>query len=139
MLLCGDFRILDLHLSLTFLIRFESDVNHFCPKRFYVFKSLLPCFRLVPKTAFWKCFFWIFPLFHVCFYWTLRDWNLRPGYWWYSQRHNHTGIGGSQVVSVITFYFDDVSSNPAKAYNSSVKYVFGKNENEQKEAVIGIF
>ena len=36
------------------------------------------------------------------------------------------GGGGGQVVSVLAFYTDDPSSNPA------VKFVFEKNENKQK-------
>ena len=42
------------------------------------------------------------------------------------------GRGGGQVVSVLAFYSDDPSSNPAEAYNFSCKNVFEKNENKQK-------
>ena len=38
---------------------------------------------------------------------------------------------------MLAFYSDDSSSNPAEASNFSVKWVFGKNENQQKEAGIG--
>ena len=31
------------------------------------------------------------------------------------------GIDGGQVVSVLTFYSDNLSSNPASVYNVSVK------------------
>ena len=33
----------------------------------------------------------------------------------------HLGRGSGQVVSVLTFYSDDPSSNPAEVYNFSVK------------------
>ena len=48
------------------------------------------------------------------------------------------GSGGGQVVSVLAFYSDDPSSNPAEAYSFCVKFVFEKNENKQKEAGIGL-
>ena len=42
---------------------------------------------------------------------------------------------GGQVVSVFSFYSDDQSLNPAEAYSLfSVKFVFEKNENKQREA-----
>ena len=40
------------------------------------------------------------------------------------------GRGGGQVVSVLAFYSDDPSSNPAEVYNFSVKIVIEKNENK---------
>ena len=43
------------------------------------------------------------------------------------------GRGGGQVVYVLTFYSDNLSSNPAVAYSFSVKFLFEKNENKQKE------
>ena len=49
------------------------------------------------------------------------------------------GRGGGQVVSVLSFYSDDPSSNPAEAYIFTVKFVFEKNENKQKEAGVGAF
>ena len=49
------------------------------------------------------------------------------------------GRVGGQVVSVLTFYSNDPSLNPAEAYNSSVKCVFEKNENKQKEDGVGPF
>ena len=49
------------------------------------------------------------------------------------------GCGGGQVVSMLAFYSDDPSSNPADAYRFSVKFVFEKNENIQKEAEVGLF
>ena len=36
------------------------------------------------------------------------------------------GRGGSQVVSMLAFYSDGPSSNPADAFSFSVKYVFEK-------------
>ena len=42
--------------------------------------------------------------------------------------------GGGQVVSELTLHSDDPSSKPAKAYSFSVKFVFEKNKNQQKEA-----
>ena len=43
------------------------------------------------------------------------------------------------MVSVLAFYSDDPSSNPADAYSFSVKIVFDKNENKQKGAEVGPF
>ena len=40
--------------------------------------------------------------------------------------------GGGQVVSVLAFYTDGPSLNPSYVYNE-------KNENKQKEAVVGLF
>ena len=50
---------------------------------------------------------------------------------------NSTGrhCGGGQVVSVLAFYFDDLSLHPAESYRFSVC----KNENKRKEAVVGPF
>ena len=39
------------------------------------------------------------------------------------------GRGGGQVVSVLAFYTNNPSSNPAETYRFSVKFVFEKNEN----------
>ena len=47
------------------------------------------------------------------------------------------GRGGGQMVSVLAFYSDDPSSNPADAYSFFVKLVFEKIENKQKEAEVG--
>ena len=49
------------------------------------------------------------------------------------------GRGGGQVVSVLAFYSDDLSSNPAEVYNFSNKIVIEKNENKQNEAGVGPF
>ena len=43
------------------------------------------------------------------------------------------------MVSVLAFYPDDPSFNPAEAYSFSVKFVFEKNENKQKEVAVGPF
>ena len=43
------------------------------------------------------------------------------------------------MVSVLAFYFDDPSSNPADNYHFSVNILFEKNENKQKEAWVGPF
>ena len=43
------------------------------------------------------------------------------------------------MVSVLAFYSDDPSSNSAEVYSFSVKFVFEKNENKQKEARVGPF
>ena len=43
------------------------------------------------------------------------------GPWWY------------QVVSMLAFYSDDQSSNPAEALIFSGKFVFEKSKNKQKE------
>ena len=42
----------------------------------------------------------------------------------------YEGRGGGQVVSVLAFYSDDLSSNPADTYSFSVQFVFEKNENK---------
>ena len=44
-----------------------------------------------------------------------------------------------QVVSVLTISTDDTSSNPAWVKSISVKFVFEKDENKQKEAMVGPF
>ena len=49
------------------------------------------------------------------------------------------GRGGGQVVSVLAFYSNDPSSNPADAYSFSVEFVFEKNENKQKRGRVGPF
>ena len=43
------------------------------------------------------------------------------------------------MVSVLAFYSDDISLNPAEAYSFSVKLVFENNENKPKEAGAGPF
>ena len=47
------------------------------------------------------------------------------------------GCGGGQVVSLLAFYSNDPSSNPAKVYSFFCNIVFEKNENKQKEAWFG--
>ena len=49
------------------------------------------------------------------------------------------GCGGGQVVSVLAFYSDDQSSNPAEVYNFSVKIVIEKKKINKKEAGVGPF
>ena len=49
------------------------------------------------------------------------------------------GGGGGQVVGILAFYSDDLSSNPADAYSFSIKFVFEKNKNKQKETGVGSF
>ena len=45
----------------------------------------------------------------------------------------HLGPGGDgQVVSVLTFYSDDPSSNAAEGYSFSIKFELVKSENDQK-------
>ena len=44
------------------------------------------------------------------------------------------GSGGGQVVSMLAFSSDDLSSNPAGVKSYSIKFVFEKKENNQKEA-----
>ena len=51
----------------------------------------------------------------------------------------NTALLAVVVVSVLAFYCDDPSSNPAGVYNFSVKIVVKKNENKQKEAGDGPF
>ena len=62
--------------------------------------------------------------------------------WCYKIDKVHTNKetnGGDLVVSVLSFYFDNPSSNPTDAYSFFVKFVFEKNENKQKEAWVGPF
>ena len=40
------------------------------------------------------------------------------------------------MVSVLAFYSDDPSSNPADAYSFSVKFVYEKNENKRLKTSI---
>ena len=49
------------------------------------------------------------------------------------------GRGGRQVVSMLAFYSIDLRLNLTEAYSFSVKFVFEKNENKQKEAGVGPF
>ena len=46
------------------------------------------------------------------------------------------GRGGGQVVSVLAFYYDDLSSNPAEAYSFSVKLCLKRTKINKKEAVM---
>ena len=48
------------------------------------------------------------------------------------------GGGGGQVVSVLALYSNNPSSNPAEAYSFFRKFMFGKNENKQKDAPFGL-
>ena len=43
------------------------------------------------------------------------------------------------MVSMPAFYSDDPSSNPADLYSFSLKFVFEKKENKQKDAGVGPF
>ena len=43
------------------------------------------------------------------------------------------------MVSVLALWSDGLSSYPAEAYSFSVKFVFEKNENKEKEAQVGKF
>ena len=49
------------------------------------------------------------------------------------------GRGGGQVVSVLAFYSDGPSSNPAEVYNFSVKLLFKRTKINKKEAGVGPF
>ena len=49
------------------------------------------------------------------------------------------GCGGGQVVSVLAFYSDDPSSNPAEVYNFSVKLLLKRTKINKKEAGVGPF
>ena len=49
------------------------------------------------------------------------------------------GRGCGQVVTVLAFYSNNPSLNLTDAYIFSVKFVFEKNENKQKEAGVGPF
>ena len=49
------------------------------------------------------------------------------------------GCGGGQVVSVLAFYSDDPSSNPAEVYNFSVKLLLKRMKINGKEAGVGPF
>lgn len=46
---------------------------------------------------------------------------------------------GNQVVSVLTFYANNLSSNPAEDYSLSVKFAFDEHKIKQKEAVVRPF
>ena len=74
--------------------------------------------------------------------WTHEHWRppiaVTPTGWeWGSSKIIKLGRGRGQVVSVLAFYSDDPSSNPTEAYSFSVKFVFEKNKNKQKEAGVG--
>ena len=44
------------------------------------------------------------------------------------------GRGGGQVVSVLAYYSDDLSTNPAEAYSFFYKIFAWKDRNKQREA-----
>ena len=46
------------------------------------------------------------------------------------------GLGGGQVISMLSFFSNDVSLNPAEAYSFSLKVCDRENENVQKEATL---
>ena len=50
-----------------------------------------------------------------------------------------SGRGGGQVVSVLAFYSDDPSLNPAEVYNFSVKLLLKRTKINKKEAGVGPF
>ena len=47
------------------------------------------------------------------------------------------GRGGGQVVSVLAFYSDDTSSNPAEVYSFSVILCLKRTKKNKKEAGFG--
>ena len=47
------------------------------------------------------------------------------------------GRGGGQVVSVLAFYSNNPSSNPAEVYNFSVKLFLKRTKINKKEAGVG--
>ena len=47
------------------------------------------------------------------------------------------GRGGGQVVSMLAFYSDNPSSNPAEVYNFSVKLLLKRTKINKKEAGVG--
>ena len=49
------------------------------------------------------------------------------------------GRGGGQVVSVLAFYSDDPSLNPADVYNFSVKLLLKRMKINKKEAGVALF
>ena len=53
---------------------------------------------------------------------------------WSREVYFAEGCGGGQLVSVLAFYSDNPSSNPANAYSFFVKFVFEKNENRRRLA-----
>ena len=54
-------------------------------------------------------------------------------------KQEKVGRGGGQVVSVLAFYSDDPSSNPAEIYNFSVKLLLKRTKINKKEAGVGPF
>ena len=71
---------------------------------------------------------------------TVKVLQLRLQHVFYKRIQYIQGRGGGQVVSVLTFYSDDPSLNPAEAYSFFLlKCVLEKNENKQKEAGVGPF
>ena len=47
------------------------------------------------------------------------------------------GRGGGQVVSVLAFYSDNPSSNPAEVYNFSVKLLLKRTKINKKRGRVG--
>ena len=55
----------------------------------------------------------------------------------YANMISSHGVG--QVVSVLAFYFNNPSSNPADTYCFSVLFMFAKTENKQKRPGLAYF
>ena len=58
---------------------------------------------------------------------------------WLSTKGYFFGRVGGQVVSMHAFYSNSPSSNLAEVYNIFVKIAAEKDENKQKEAMVGPF
>ena len=70
----------------------------------------------------------------------LAIWSHWAGRWYWlssdltSKTNWRVGRGVGQVVSLLAFYSNDLSSNPAEVYNFFCTIDIEKNENKQKEA-----
>ena len=57
----------------------------------------------------------------------------------YIIRMDSLGLGGGQVVSVLAFYSDDPSSNPAEVYNFSVKLLLKRMKKKKQRPGLAHF
>ena len=90
-------------------------------------------------------FFLCFWVNFQCYKWpnienNLAIWSHWAGRWYWlssdltSKTNWRVGRGVGQVVSMLAFYSNDLSSNPAEVYNFFCTIDIEKNENKQKEA-----
>ena len=114
---------------------YQLSYNH-CPKMSY-FSIPIPMLQTKLWNSLVGTFEYAMYSYISC---TVKVLQLRLQHVFYKRIQYIQGRGGGQVVSVLTFYSDDPSLNPAEAYSFFLlKCVLEKNENKQKEAGVGPF